>query len=166
VAAGETHTVVLTWEHKVLGWGLSMYGQLGLGFGEENFEPGTGQINSKVTVPTEISPFLPPKVEIVSLYCGATYTLMLSKNGELYGCGLNDLGQLGLDTFVEEIQLQLLDRSLAANRHLSTNVKLPSKVICFEKMNIQTVVCGENHSLAVIGEDRNMLWSWGNYKQG
>ena len=26
--------------------------------------------------------------------------------------------------------------------------------------------CGENHSLAVIGEDKNMLWAWGMYKNG
>ena len=43
---------------------------------------------------------------------------------------------------------------------------MPSKVICFEKMNVHSVACGENHSLAVIGEEKNMLWSWGMYKQG
>ena len=49
---------------------------------------------------------------------------------------------------------------------MSSDVTVPSKVICFEKMNVQTVSCGENHSLAVIGEEKNMLWSWGMYKNG
>ena len=49
---------------------------------------------------------------------------------------------------------------------MSSDVTVPSKVICFEKMNVQSVACGENHSLAVIGEEKNMLWAWGIYKNG
>ena len=48
----------------------------------------------------------------------------------------------------------------------SSDVTMPSKVICFENLNVFDIACGENHSLAVIGEDRNMLWSWGMFKQG
>ena len=29
-----------------------------------------------------------------------------------------------------------------------------------------TVACGENHALAVSGDDRNMLWAWGMYRNG
>lgn len=49
---------------------------------------------------------------------------------------------------------------------MSSDITVPQKIICFEKMNVQHVVCGENHSMAVIGEERNMLWSWGMYKNG
>lgn len=60
----------------------------------------------------------------------------------------------------------MMDRALIKQQSLSSDVCAPSKVICFEKMNVQTVACGENHSLAIIGEERNMLWSWGMYKNG
>lgn len=40
VAGGETHSIVLTKEGLVWGWGMSMYGQLGLGFSADSFEPG------------------------------------------------------------------------------------------------------------------------------
>lgn len=37
--------------------------------------------------------------EISKIYCGSTFSLFLSNKGELYGCGMNDLGQLGEDIY-------------------------------------------------------------------
>lgn len=54
----------LTREHKVWGWGMSMYGQLGLGFSADSFEPGIGLAKSKVNVPADITPFLSPNADI------------------------------------------------------------------------------------------------------
>ena len=73
---------------------------------------------------------------------------------------------MGLDTYLEQMQLVMLDRARLKNgaTQTSSDVTMPSKVICFEKMNVHSVACGENHSLAVIGEEKNMLWSWGMYK--
>jgi alpha-tubulin suppressor-like RCC1 family protein len=92
VACGEAHTVALTDESKVWGWGMSMYGQLGLGFSGDSFEPGVGMLYSKVSEPTEITPFLPPHVKVAQVSCGAMFTLFVTKDNELYGCGINDLG--------------------------------------------------------------------------
>jgi alpha-tubulin suppressor-like RCC1 family protein len=92
IACGETHSVALTREGKVFGWGMSMYGQLGLGFSADSFEPGVGLTKSKVPKPTEITEHLPPTAHITKIYCGAAFTLMQTKQGELYGCGINDLG--------------------------------------------------------------------------
>jgi alpha-tubulin suppressor-like RCC1 family protein len=55
IACGETHCIVLSREGKVFGWGMSMYGQLGLGFSSDSFEPGIGLSKSKVAKPTEIT---------------------------------------------------------------------------------------------------------------
>ncbi len=92
IAGGETHTIALTREHKIWGWGMSMYGQLGLGFSADSFEPGLGLSKSKVLNPVEVTPFLPPNTDVVQVYCGAAFTLLQTKEGELYGCGINDLG--------------------------------------------------------------------------
>ena len=75
-----------------------MYGQLGLGFSEDSFEPGEGQRRSKVTVPTEITQYMPPEITVAKIVCGAAFTLFVTTEFELYGCGINDLGQLGLET--------------------------------------------------------------------
>jgi alpha-tubulin suppressor-like RCC1 family protein len=69
-----------------------MYGQLGLGFSADSFEPGLGLSKSKVLNPVEVTPFLPPNTDVVQVYCGAAFTLLQTKEGELYGCGINDLG--------------------------------------------------------------------------
>jgi alpha-tubulin suppressor-like RCC1 family protein len=39
--------------------------------------------------------------QIQKIFCGATFSLFLTKNGELYGCGMNDVGQLGEDLYSE-----------------------------------------------------------------
>jgi len=49
---------------------------------------------------------------------------------------------------------------------MSSDVTVPSKVICFEKMNVQSVACGENHSLAVIGEEKICYGLGGCIKMG
>jgi alpha-tubulin suppressor-like RCC1 family protein len=92
VACGEAHTVALTDQAKVWGWGMSMYGQLGLGFSSDSFEPGVGMQLSRVNEPTEITPFMPPHVKVTNINCGAMFTLFITDENELYGCGINDLG--------------------------------------------------------------------------
>jgi len=147
--------VALSKEGKVWGWGLSVYGQLGLGFSGDSFEPGLGMSKSKVLLPTEVTEHLPAHVKVDKIFCGSAFTLMQTDDGELYGCGINDLGQLGLDTYLEEMQIAALDRArqrAGGNNVVTSDVTMPSRVICFDKMNVHSVACGENHSLAVIGE--------------
>lgn len=87
----------MTKDGLVYGWGLSIYGQLGLGFSADSFEPGLGMEKSKVPEPTLIEALTEEK--IAKIYCGSTFSLFLNSSGELYGCGMNDLGQLGEDVF-------------------------------------------------------------------
>jgi alpha-tubulin suppressor-like RCC1 family protein len=74
---------------------------LGLGFSADSFEPGIGMEKSKVYEPTEIVSLKHERISKV--ICGATFSLFQTEKGDLYGCGMNDLGQLGLDTFMEDI---------------------------------------------------------------
>ena len=46
---------------------MSMYGQLGLGFSGDSFEPGTGMHKSKVAVPTEITHYMPPEITVCKI---------------------------------------------------------------------------------------------------
>jgi alpha-tubulin suppressor-like RCC1 family protein len=145
---------------------MSMYGQLGLGFSADSFEPGYGMIRSRVNEPTEIT--MPSNVRVVQIHCGAMFTLFLSDEDELYGCGINDLGQLGLDTYLEEMQVAAMERarqSAGVRKIVTSDVTVPSRVICFENMKVSSLACGENHSLALVGEDKS-LWAWGMFKNG
>lgn len=61
---------------KVYGWGMSNYGQLGLGFSSDSFEPGVGMEKSKVYEPTQITAL--DELRIQKIICGATFTLFLT----------------------------------------------------------------------------------------
>lgn len=89
--------------NRLFGWGMSNYGQLGLGFSSDSFEPGVGMEKSKVHEPMEITGLKNTEHRVTKIICGATFSLFQTDKGELFGCGMNDLGQLGLDTYMEEL---------------------------------------------------------------
>jgi len=165
VACGEAHSIAMTKDGRLFGWGMSNYGQLGLGFSADSFEPGIGMEKSKVYEPTEITG-LRGEGRILKILCGATFSLFQTEKGDLFGCGMNDLGQLGLDTFMDDIIQQNSLDNIKKGRHQqnSTDVTVPTKVICFQGIGLHNIACGENHAMAVSGDDRNMLWAWGMYR--
>lgn len=103
---------------------------------------------------------------VTKIICGGVFTLFQTEKGTLLGCGMNDLGQVGLDTFMDEISVGTLERVKKGKSNMTSDVTLPTKVICFEGITLHNIASGENHSLAVSGDDRNMLWAWGKFKDG
>ncbi|KAH7722051.1 hect domain and RLD 4 [Aphelenchoides avenae] len=84
VACGANHTVVLTEEGRVFGFGSDSFGQLG------------GGKRSEQQHPKVVSELL--GTAISSIACGRCHTLALS-NGRVYAFGLNGSGQLGDGSF-------------------------------------------------------------------
>lgn len=80
---------------------MSCQGQLGLGFSSDSFEPGFGQQESTVPEPRKIEAL--KDENIAKIYCGSTFSLFLTESGELYGCGMNDLGQLAPEDIQNDI---------------------------------------------------------------
>lgn len=64
-------------------WGSTIHGELGLGGIEEE----------QIFTPKELSWSIVNKV--INVACGATHTLVVTSDGEVYSCGNNDSGQLG-----------------------------------------------------------------------
>lgn len=158
VACGETHSLALCKNGSIFGWGMSLYGQLGLGFSSDSFEPGLGMEKSKVMEPRKIETLNDEKIQ--KIFCGATFSLFLTNNGELYGCGMNDLGQLGEDIFNDLSVLQ----NARMGQQQTSDITVPTQVSSLQGIQIHTVACGEAHVLAIDGdgkETRNMLWAWG-----
>lgn len=81
IAAGFDHVVVLREDGTVWSWGANGDGQLGHSAGENN-----------VMTPTQV----PGLENIVQVAAGATLSLALTEDGEVYTWGENDRGQLGL----------------------------------------------------------------------
>jgi alpha-tubulin suppressor-like RCC1 family protein len=73
-------------KRKVLkGWGFNRHGQLGNGHREN------------VWIPEEITFFSSKNLEVKDITGGDFHTLFLTTNNEIYSCGKNDEGQLGVE---------------------------------------------------------------------
>jgi len=86
VACGRAHSVVLTQDGKVYSFGQGAEGQLG-----HHLPAGT----SSVAVPRVIEGAIKDKT-INQIACGSNFTFFCSDDGEVFSCGADDFGQLGL----------------------------------------------------------------------
>lgn len=85
VACGSSHTIILDVERNAYSCGNNSNGQLGISCDEvPKFLPEFRKINID---------------NIVSIACGSYHSLLLNDQDELFVCGLNDRGQLGLGHF-------------------------------------------------------------------
>jgi alpha-tubulin suppressor-like RCC1 family protein len=127
IACGKAHTAVITEEGALYTWGVGQ--ALGVGSLQSQWSP-------------RRVPF-PHKVLQVS--CGTFHTIWIGVRGikrYLYGCGLNDSGQLGIGTFETELA--------------PVSIPLP------EEPSI--IRCGNFHTLVLTEQDR--IWAAGCNKQG
>ena len=179
VVCGEAHSIALTENGKVFVWGLGSYGQLGLGFSDENYEIGTGLNSSRRFVPIELTnDYFKNDIndlinhnknniikenyknfKVNDVFLGKTISFFLTNNNSnnnnnIYSCGLNDLNQCGFDY----------------NRYNLTYIINPLKIEMFSiSMKILKVSCGEGHVLAIVKDNTSnneLIFSWGSNKNG
>lgn len=87
VAAGGSHTVVVTPDHTVWTWGGN----------------GNGQLGDNTTTPKTVPTQLATLSDIVAVAAGASHTLALKSDGTVYAWGLNSNGQLGDHTTTQRL---------------------------------------------------------------
>ena len=162
ISCGEAHSLALTNDGNVYSWGFGSNGQLGLGFCEDSFEPGTGLTKSRIFVPHLINNYDEENEKIIDIKCGKTFSMFINDKNELFACGVNDLNQLGLnEPFSKE--------HLHNKESPCYDIVYPIKIDCFLNMKVLKVSCGEGHCLAVIKDlisNIITIWSWGNNKFG
>ena len=83
IACGAFHVLACTTTGHLFGWGRNDYGQLGLSKKEPMF-----------TAPTRIKS-IPEKI-ITMVAAGHNHSLFLTELGEVFSCGFNEFGELGL----------------------------------------------------------------------
>jgi alpha-tubulin suppressor-like RCC1 family protein len=77
---------------------------------------------SKVMEPRKIDTLNGENID--RIFCGSTFTLFLTDKGELYGCGMNDLGQLGEDIYND---LSVLE-SAKMGQLQTSDITIPTQV--------------------------------------
>lgn len=144
VASGLHHTVVITTTNKVLTWGSGEAGQLGR-LGARASRRNTRAEESQL-IPRAVSFPLSreqkkAKVTPVQLACGAYHTMCLMSDGTVFGWGLNNFGQLG-------IEVDTSDEDEAVDPDQLKNVShAPILIESLSHLHVVETVCGEQHSL-------------------
>ncbi|KAH9530355.1 RCC1 and BTB domain-containing protein 2 [Dermatophagoides farinae] len=127
VACGMGHSIVVTNSSEIYSWGDNFFGQLGLGDQNDRNTP------CLVTFPNDDS----VDTRIKDIVAGSKHSLFLLENGQLWGCGSNYDGELGLGYDLGRTKL----------------TKLP-----FE--NVQQIACSKDHNLSLAHDGLN-YYAWG-----
>ncbi len=127
IKCGDAHTMAITTNNELYAWGRNNYGQLGLGKNSDNI--------CENNFPQQVCPG-----GIRSVSCGIFHTAIITTCGDLYACGDNTYGQLGLG-------------------HNSTR----NALIKVNLDNIISISCGDYHTMAVT--TTNELYAWGHCAQ-
>jgi hypothetical protein len=122
------HTAfVLTHSGDVYSCGLNNYGQLG--------HEACMSLKSLAKIK-----FSDELIKIVKVACGMLHTLFLTEIGTVYGCGINDLGQLGI-----------------GDGRKVHHVERPVGVALSHVIDI---CCGDNYSVAITSDGNIHAWGW------
>ncbi|KAJ5074629.1 regulator of chromosome condensation [Anaeramoeba ignava] len=140
IVSGAHSVYLLTSNQNVYGIGLNQYGQLGF-----NYE----------TLEKTEKPILMMK-NVSKIFSGNSsyHVFLLNSNQELFGCGYNEFGRLGL----------------GESRKEETKTKKLTKIQNIPKGKIIDIQCGDIHSIMLIeNEDENQnpkrkLYSCGDYQ--
>jgi alpha-tubulin suppressor-like RCC1 family protein len=129
-----SHVIARTINGKVYCWGSNESGVLG-----------NGKNDYKIYKPGLIE-YLNDK-NIIDICCGGCHSLVLTKSGEVYAWGCNDLGQIGNGSYgFDTFQL------------------IPIKLNGFDEEKVVMISCGKKHSMALTESGR--VFSWGNNSWG
>jgi len=81
IAAGDAHSLALTQNSEVYGWGYTNSGQLGLGVSQDNFDPSSSKYGLQVMEPVLIDKL--KSLKIVDIFAGSMYSLFMTDKKEV-----------------------------------------------------------------------------------
>ncbi|KAI9151494.1 Protein pim1 [Paramyrothecium foliicola] len=133
LATGSNHVLALDHKGNVVAWGCGQQNQLGRRIIERN--------KMSSLIPQGIGL---PRGKIVQIACGSYHSFAIDKEGQVYGWGLNNFGEVGVESNAGEDEAVILK---------------PAKISAFEDLKISHIDGGEHHSLAC--SDKGELFTWG-----
>ena len=139
IASGADHAVMLSSKGNAFSLGYGGHGQLGRcgsRFGNDTRKIEAFLIPARVKIPMHAG-------KVVDIVCGSFNTVFLTEKDKVYGCGLNNYGQLAID----------------GGKGI---LHKPSLMKAVSGRNMKRICCGQHHSLAIVQEDgKDVLLSFG-----
>jgi hypothetical protein len=137
IACGGYHSIVLTSEDEIYGFGSGAYGELGQGETKDSAKPKridlvqhkNKELQRNLVSDDEMADEDPSRPCVKSIECGGRHTLVVTKDGQLYSWGFGQQGQLGHGN--------------------NKNMLRPSLVKGFKDKPVQLAVAGAHHSAAM-----------------
>ncbi|KAF4441583.1 hypothetical protein F53441_11987 [Fusarium austroafricanum] len=133
LAAGSNHILALDHKGNVVAWGCGQQNQLGRRIIERN------KMSSLIPQGVGL-----PRGKIAKIACGSYHSFAIDKDGQVYGWGLNNFGEIGVESNAGEDDAVILR---------------PAKLTYLDDYNITEIDGGEHHSLAC--SDKGDLLTWG-----
>ncbi|EGR26934.1 phosphatidylinositol 3- and 4-kinase family protein, putative [Ichthyophthirius multifiliis] len=157
VACGKNHSLAVTQEGNLYGWGLNQNMQLSQ---ELEFSKGEEPLVC-LYEPLQIKKNLEFS-KIVDVAAGEAHTMIVSVNRqneetEVFGCGYNNKGELGVGLLRHICDVEKVDGL--------SNFKIQDKDGQYKNVRIKKIVCGDRHCLALIDE-LGVVMEWGDNENG
>lgn len=133
LAAGSNHILALDHKGNVVAWGCGQQNQLGRRIIERN------KMSSLIPQGVGL-----PRGKVAKIACGSYHSFALDKDGKVWGWGLNNFGEIGVEANAGEDDAVILK---------------PAKITYLDDYNITDIDGGEHHSLAC--SDKGELLTWG-----
>jgi len=156
-SSSSLHQFLLMNDNSVYAMGRNDHGQLGNGDFKTNDYP--VRINIHATIPSSIQSH---PIVVNKIATGRSHSLFLFNNGQLYGCGANNYGQLGLGAtataMADSTRLKIITFNAASNSHSNGGSDHSSAV------KIIDIACGYDFSIAV--DDNGVCYTFGHPEYG
>jgi alpha-tubulin suppressor-like RCC1 family protein len=147
ISCGRAHTLAITSEGELYGWGSARYGRLGI----ENFTK-LEKCGDETYQTTPIKIETVSRKKIVGIACGLARSLAFTDEGELYSWGCASHGRLGLNIDIKALPFDEQPYQ-----------PIPTLVDTLKGKKIVSVAIGSVHSLAITNEGELYCWGSGTY---
>lgn len=132
LAAGANHVLALDHKGNVLAWGCGQQNQLGRRIIERN------KLSSLAPQGVGL-----PRGKIAKVACGAYHSFAVDKDGHVWGWGLNNFGEVGVESNAGEDGAVILK---------------PAKVESLDEFNVTGISGGGHHSIACSAKGELLAW--------